>query len=316
MKIVILGSEGFIATNLCFLLREKYEAELELIGIDSGTNGSNNKQFTSSFCKHFAIDLNDSDALSDVIKDSDLIIHLAAKGNVIESIENPLINFESNVKATISLLEAMRKSNCSKIIFSSTCGALMGNTPPPVSEESIPRPISPYGSSKLACEGYLSSYAETFDIKSIILRFGNVYGPYSLHKKGVINKWIKQLINSEDIIIFGKGTSSRDFINVGDICSGIDKSIKRIFSKGDIDKFEIFHLANNEEINLKNLYEILSSIIPSNSKLIFKPERKGEVIQNFSKYNKAMRILDFSPKIGLEKGLKDLYKWIDKYDTN
>ena len=81
----------------------------------------------------------------------------------------------------------------------------MGNTSPPVNENSLPAPISPYGASKLCCEGYLSSYANAYKINSITLRFGNVYGKFSSHKQGVINKWIRSSINDKPIEIFGDG---------------------------------------------------------------------------------------------------------------
>ena len=132
----------------------------------------------------------------------------------------------------------------------------MGNTVPPVNEKSLPAPISPYGASKLCCEGYLSSYANSFNINSITLRFGNVYGNFSSHKKGVINKWIRNSIKNRPIEIFGDGKSTRDYIHVDDICDGIIASITRLLNNKS-HTFERYHLGNNQEISLIELSNII-----------------------------------------------------------
>ena len=168
-KIVITGAEGFIATNLIFKLSNI--KEYDLFGIDSSIAKSSNKNFTKDIIKIEKLDISSSENLLNLLEGADLVVHLAAKGNVIESISNPLENFNSNAYSTLVLLETMRKANVQNIVFASTGGALMGNTVPPVNENSLPAPISPYGASKLCCEGYLSSYANSFNINSITLRF-------------------------------------------------------------------------------------------------------------------------------------------------
>ena len=126
MKILITGSLGFIATNL--ILKISQLSEHELVGIDSGISGSTNYEFTQDKCKHHIVDLRDRHILDPLLVDVDLVIHLAALGNVVESIEKPFENYKNNVESTLSLLESMRHNNVKRIIFSSTGGALMGNT--------------------------------------------------------------------------------------------------------------------------------------------------------------------------------------------
>ena len=310
MNILITGSLGFISTNL--ILQLSKNNSYTLIGIDSGISESSNKRYTSQFCNHHFIDLKNKNQICNILKDVDLVIHLAARGNVIESIEDPILNFESNVKSTLNLLECMREMKVKKLIFSSTGGALIGNCMPPVNELSVPKPISPYGASKLACEGYISSYSESFGIKSIVLRFGNVYGPYSFHKKGVLNKWINCAINDTPIKIYGDGNSSRDYINVEDLCNGINLTIEHLGRK-DIENNNIFHLANNQETTLNELLAILSKVSGKNMKVNYFPRRKGEVMRNFADIKKATNLLGFKPLISLDEGLKNLYEWIIDY---
>jgi UDP-glucose 4-epimerase len=310
-KIVITGAEGFIATNL--ILKLSNIKGFKLVGLDSSVANSSNTKFTNNKIIHNQINITSSDKVFDLIQGSDVVVHLAARGNVIESISDPIENFKSNIFSTLMLLESMRKADVKNIVFASTGGALMGNTPPPVNEKSLPSPISPYGASKLCCEGYLSAYAHSFGINSISLRFGNVYGKFSSHKKGVINKWIRKSIMNDCVDIYGDGKSTRDYIHVDDICDGIIASIHRIISNQKL-TCEKYHLANNQEISLTELSDIIE--ISSKKKLIrnFKKLREGEVFRNCSEYDLAKRILNFEPKRKFEKEIPDLYDWIKEYE--
>ncbi len=307
MKVLITGSLGFIATNL--ILKLHNQKDYTLIGVDSGESKSNNKEYTENLCAHYLIDLAQKEELKKILKGVDLVIHLAAKGNVVDSIKNPIENFESNAKNTLNLLEAMRETGVTNIIFSSTGGALMGNTKPPVSEDSLPSPISPYGASKLACEGYLSAYGESYNFKSLILRFGNVYGPYCAHKSGVMNKWSEAFIRKEKIIIYGDGSSTRDYIYVEDLCHGLMQAIKLISEK-NVESVEKFHLSNNSEVSLNDLYNAFSIASGYQVDITHLPARSGEVTRNFADTKKAKTVLGFSPTVNLISGVKLTFDWI------
>ena len=311
LKIIVTGGEGFIGTNLCKRLKRLYNSKI--LSIDNNISNSLNSKFHEGISNLVRTDLNDIEKIVSLIKSSDLVIHLAASGNVIESVQDPIKNFENNVLSTLNLLEAIRLSKIKTVIFASTGGALMGNTKPPVNEKSVPKPISPYGASKLSCEGYLSAYSESYDVKTFALRFGNVYGPYSLHKKGVINKWIKDSLKDNNLVIYGDGNSTRDYIYVDDICLGIEKCIEYSFRRDINNNFEKFHLANNEEISLNHLSKLIISKTNSKSKVIFKQLRKGEVIRNFAAIKKAKIVLNFETKVSLDEGLNKTIKWLSKY---
>ena len=306
MKILVTGSLGFIATNLIRKIAKN--GNNFIYGIDSLISGSANEEFTKKICKHNFFDLNEKDKLKDCLNGIDIVIHLAARGNVIESINDPILNFNSNVYSTLNLLECMKEKNVKNLIFSSTGGALIGNCEPPVNENSKPNPISPYGASKMACEGYISAYAESFDIKSVVLRFGNVYGPYSKHKKGVLNKWIISALKNQPIIIYGDGSSSRDYIHVDDLSDGIISAIRFLYSDKS-KKNNLFHLANNNETTLNDLTKVLKIINGKDLKIKYLPNRKGEVFRNFADTTRASLNLGFKPLIKLEDGIRDIYNW-------
>ena len=306
MKILVTGSLGFIATNLIKKIAK--DGDNIIYGIDSLISKSVNEAFTKKICKHNYFDLNEKDKLKDCLNDIDIVIHLAARGNVIESINDPILNFNSNVCSTLNLLECMKEKSVKKLIFSSTGGALIGNCEPPVNENSKPNPISPYGASKMACEGYISAYSESFDIKSVILRFGNVYGPYSKHKTGVLNKWIISALKNQPIIIYGDGSSSRDYIHVDDLSNGIISALRFLYSDKS-NKNNLFHLANNHETTLNDLVHLLKELNGKDLKVKYLPNRKGEVFRNFADTTKAELDLGFKPSINLKDGIRDIYNW-------
>ena len=135
-------------------------------------------------------------------------------------ITDPERNFEVNVQGTLNVLRAAVGAGVRRFIFASTGGALIGDATPPVSEQSLPKPISPYGASKLCGEAYCHAFAKSYGLETVCLRFGNVYGPHSAHKKGAVTVFIKALMTGEPIVIYGDGSASRDYVHVEDSAAG------------------------------------------------------------------------------------------------
>jgi UDP-glucose 4-epimerase len=150
----------------------------------------------------------------------DVIVHLAANTGVAPSVENPRMDCETNVIGTLNYLEAARQCNVARFVFASS-GAPAGEVEPPIHEELPPHPVSPYGASKLAGEGYCSAYYRTFGVETVCLRFGNVYGPLSGKKDSVVAKFIKRAMAGEALEIYGNGTQTRDFIYIDDLTDAI-----------------------------------------------------------------------------------------------
>ena len=235
----------------------------------------------------------------------DCVIHLAAFGSVIESIENPLPNFRVNVQGTLNVLHAAYAAGVRKVVFASTGGAVMGDTPPPVSEVSVPRPISPYGASKLCGEAYCHAFAGCYGLETVILRFGNVYGPWSAHKKGAVTTFIKALLRDEPIKIFGDGRQSRDFLHVSDLCDGIVRGVA-----ASLPPPSTFHLASGVETTVRQLADLLIGIAGKRSHPITRRDaRRGEVVRNFASSDRARLELGFGTHYGLETGLRETWTW-------
>lgn len=191
---LITGGCGFIGTSLIKQLRHRYpEARVRvldslLVGTradlaevcdyrETAADSTLDIQEGPPDAVQLVVgDIKDFDTVSRCCEGIDIIVHLAANTGVAPSVEDPRTDMETNVIGTFNMLEAARRNGVQRFIFASS-GAPVGETEPPIHEEKAPRPVSPYGASKLAGEGYCSAYYRTFGVKTVSLRFGNIYGP-------------------------------------------------------------------------------------------------------------------------------------------
>jgi len=304
-RILVTGGCGFIGANLIpLLVGGGYQVRV----LDNLSRGS------MAYLQNISIDIHRGDIRdSQVVKKSlegvNGVIHLAAFGSVVESVQSPEENFDVNVRGTFTVLNECRKVGIKKFIFSSTGGALIGNAEPPVDETSIPRPISPYGSSKLCCEAYCSSFAHSYDMSITALRFANVIGPISEHKKGAVTAFIKSIMDGKKITIYGDGGATRDFLYVGDLCQGIVCAYKK-----SLDGFNPIHLASGQEVSIKKLAELIAKTSGQpNYPIEFLGKRIGEVERNFANYDLARSVLGFIPSTSLEKSIDITWNWFKDY---
>lgn len=313
---LITGGCGFIGTSLIAkILKERSDAHIRVLdNLSVGTQKDLEevcefKELASSELEDISIpgvflvvgDICNEHTCLSVSKNIDCIVHLAANTGVGPSVENPRADMEANIIGVFNVLESARINDVKKFVFASS-GAPAGIVEPPIHEEMAPHPVSPYGASKLAGEGYCSSYYHTFGINTVSLRFGNVYGPRSKHKSSVVAKFIRQAINKETSEIFGNGTQTRDFIYIDDLIAAIVKGSE--FDGGG----EVFQIAAGTELTLNELVDKL--------KIIFKQEigfdmlikygnkRLGDVMRNFADTSKAKNLLGWQVETTLEDGLR------------
>ena len=303
-NILITGGKGFVGSNLVNkLLRE---TDLDIITYDNELIGNLPYISVNRRVKNIFGDIIDFEPLKESLRNVDTVVHLAAYGSVVDSVKSPSENFDTNVKGTFNLLNACREVGIKKIIFASTGGAIIGNNSGPVDETTPPRPISPYGASKLACEGYCSAFASSFNMNITALRFANVVGPFSWHKKGVVTNYFKALMQGKPLTIYGDGSSTRDYLYAEDLCDGILKSIE-----SNLVGFKVFHLATGKETSIREIANYCLEIcnMPGN-KILYKPARKGEVERNFADFSLAKKTLGFSPKSNIKSSLESTWHWM------
>lgn len=188
MRILVTGSAGFIASNLV----DYFDGQHELVGMDSRLIG----------------DVTDIDDCMEMARDVDCIVHLAALPGVQQSFDNPMQCIRTNAFGTVNVLEAAIANNVRTVVIASSNAA-------------NDKDSSPYAWSK-----WMSEYiAQLAPIDTVVLRFSNVYGPHSKHKKSLIHAGIKALQNGQIVDVYGTGLNERDFIHVNDVCRAIELAI-------------------------------------------------------------------------------------------
>jgi UDP-glucose 4-epimerase len=316
LNVLITGGCGFIGINLikCLCRRGDYSIRV-LDNLSVGTRESLasvaplTEQTTpeKSNVELIVGDIIDEQLALQVAKGMDVIVHLAANTGVAPSVENPRLDCMTNVIGTLNYLEAARQNKIKRFIFASS-GAPMGECEPPIHEELAPNPVSPYGASKLAGEGYCSAYFHTFGVETAALRFGNVYGPGSGHKSSAIAKFIRQAIQGETIEIYGDGTQTRDFIYIDDLIQAIHLVMAAEGIGG-----EVFQIATSAETTIgelvRKLLPILNEVGFDNIQVRYTSPRVGDVKRNFSDTSKAKKMLGWQAEVELGEGLAHTVAW-------
>lgn len=295
--IVITGGSGFIGTNLCIAL-ESLGLEYRVIDITKSRLCIGQRTDIASLC--------DYEEIRKLINHNDIIIHLAAAGNVIESVKSPDISFDNNVLGTFNLLKVCKEVGIRKFIFASTGGAIAGNNSGIVTEETPPSPISPYGASKASCEQFLAAFSASYNMKIHILRFANIYGPHSAHKKGLITSIMKSIINNEELLIYGDGCSSRDYLYVDDLIRLI------IFTITNELDFKKLNVATSRSLSINQVLDITELILQKIIKRKYMIKRDGEITMNSLSGNLASTLYRFKPKITFENGIMQTFKWYEE----
>jgi UDP-glucose 4-epimerase len=316
MKWVITGGCGFIGRNLIRHLLGNEDHSIRVID-DLSVGGREELEEVTSFREIEAneigsfpergVELVVGDVLNEdlarsVVEGCDVIVHLAANTGVAPSVEDPRYDCVTNVVGTLNYLEAARHSEVHRFVFASS-GAPIGECDPPIHEEMAPHPKSPYGASKLAGEGYCSAYYGSFDVETVALRFGNVYGPLSGHKSSVVAKFIRRALQDKTLEIYGDGQQTRDYIYTGDLI----RAIRLAATQPDVGG-ELFQIATNAETTVNELVDLLIPILEEfgveDVEVTHTEPRQGDVRRNYSDTSKAEEMLGWTCDVSLEEGLR------------
>jgi len=285
MRIFITGGAGFIGVNLC-----KKISQLHKVTVYDNFSNSNKEDFpTLSNVTLIVGDILNKSKLLHSMKNHDIVIHLAAKTDVIDSIDNPDDTFQTNVHGTQNVLDSCVSNNITKFIVTSSA-AIYKNSNTVISESSDTQPSSPYGQSKLDMEKIIISSKLNYSI----LRLFNVYGSGSTG--GVIANFAKNILENKPLTIFGDGKAVRDFVHIDDVIGSIVLCMNS--------KSGLYNIASGVGTSITNLANLF--VQSSENKIIYKPARMGEILYSVADISKSQSDFGFSPKISLNDGLKTL----------
>jgi UDP-glucose 4-epimerase len=307
--VIVTGGAGFIGSHVTErFLREGWAVHI----IDNLASGK--RENIASGATFHELDIRDaaSAALIASVK-PDVLVHLAAQMDVRKSVDDPMYDASVNVVGGLNLAEAVRKqSPKTRIVFASTGGALYGdNTTPPNFEDYKKDPESPYAITKLSFEYYLAYYGRVHKLDTVAMRFGNVYGPrQDPHgEAGVVAIFCGRLLEGRPLTIFGDGSQTRDYVYVGDVAEALWFAATKPLPPVGLLDARGFNVGTGIGTSVVELAQILIKSAGISVPIEFAPKRPGEAQDSFVDISKADRLLGWRPRVTLEQGLANSFKW-------
>jgi UDP-glucose 4-epimerase len=297
VRAVVTGGAGFIGSHVVEALLARGD---EVHVLDDFSHGKPSN-IPEGARVHEADIRRDANAIFDDIE-PELCFHLAAQADVRVSVERPDHDADVNVLGTIQVLDTARRHG-TKIVFSSTGGAIYGECDGPAGEDHALLPLAPYGTSKLAGEQYLATYNRLYGTSHVSLRYGNVYGPrQDPHgEAGVVAIFMNLLMEDGTPKIFGDGKQTRDYVYVGDVVAG---TLAAAEQNGGV-----FNIGTGRETSVLDLYARIQRAAGVRREPEFAAPRAGELQRSVLDPSLAKRELGWEPKQSLDDGLAETWAW-------
>ena len=249
--------------------------------------------------------ITDLPLLKEAFKGADGVFHLAAIASVAKSVDDPRATHDTNLTGTLNVLLAARDCGVRKVVFSSSSAVYGDEKTLPKREHMPPAPLSPYAVSKLAGEYYCSVFSELFGVKTVSLRYFNVYGPrQDPHSEyaAVIPKFITRLIDNQPPLIFGDGMQTRDFVYIKDV---VQANLLAMQSSAT----GTFNIGSGQKIDLNTLASTLARLMQVNLQPIYEKARPGDIRDSVSAITAAKKAFGYQIRYSLEDGLKETIPW-------
>lgn len=308
--ILVTGGAGFIGSHVCDALLvsgrkvvcvdnfdDCYDPQIKDKNIE---NASRNNSFVL-----YRVDITNKKEIRKVFEEgrADKIIHLAARAGVRTSFENPKIYEEVNVGGTRNLLELAKEFKIKSFIFGSSSSVYGTNKKVPFSEDDpVNNVISPYSKTKKKAEALCKEYHNKFGLNVTCLRFFTVYGPRGRPDMATY-KFTKLILEEKPIEVYGDSTSKRDYTYIKDIVDGVLSALNKNFG------FEIINLGNSSAIMLRDFISLIEKATGKKAKINQVPIKRGDVPITYADISKARKLLNYNPKIKIERGINLFVDW-------
>jgi UDP-glucose 4-epimerase len=303
LKVLVTGGAGFIGSHVVDRLVNDGYAVRVIDNLSAGKLDNIQGHLKSGKVDFVKGDIRDASLVRKTLENVDVVVHLAALTSVTFSLENPDLTFDVNLLGTLNLLRSSIEEQVDRFVFASSCAVCGDPEFLPVTEEARTNPISPYAESKLIAERYCLGFSERQLLKSVVLRFFNVYGPrqgmndYS----GVITRFIEFAKQSLPLVIYGDGSQTRDFVNVQDIVEAVLGSTKNSKAVG-----EVINIGSGMPTSINELAKTVLELAGVDLEVHYEKSRVGDIKDSYADISKAEKLLNYAPKVVLRNGLRAL----------
>ncbi len=293
-SILVTGGAGFIGSHLTAALAVENEVHV----LDNGSTG--NPAILPASVEFHHGDIRDRSVLETLVPTVDIVYHQAAIVSIEDSLDRPTESHETNVAATVALLDVARKHG-TRVVFASSCAAYGDPTTLPVEESEPATPLSPYAVDKLAADQYLQVYGQQYGFPTVALRYFNVYGPgqrgdYS----GVIDAFLDRARAGEPLEVHGEGDQTRDFVHIADVvranlAAGVTPNTGRAYNVG-----------TGTETTIRELAETVRERVDPSVEIVHTEPRPGDIDRSRADLSAARTQLGYEPQVTLSEGLQSL----------
>ncbi|MBN1555969.1 MAG: SDR family oxidoreductase [Phycisphaerae bacterium] len=306
-KYLVTGGAGFIGCNLTRYILEKGH---DVVVLDNFATGK--RENLAEIVDQITLiegDIRDRDTVDRAVQGCAAIFHEAALGSVPRSVEDPVTSHDVNVNGTITVLESARAAGVKRLIFAASSSAYGDQEESPKHEQMVPRPISPYAASKLACEAYLRGYAAVYGMETFCLRYFNVFGPYQDPfgaYAAVIPAFVSSLLKGKQPVVFGTGEQSRDFCFIQNVCLA---NWLAATAPAEVCKGQVVNIACHKATTLNQILDQLRELLGVDVKAEYKDMRRGDVMHSLADISLAKKTIGYEPRVYFEEGLRNAIDW-------
>lgn len=300
MRVLVTGGAGFIGSHVLRLLQGKAQVTV----LDNLTSGS--RSHIPSGMEFVEGDVRDAAVVEKLFahRHFDAVIHLAAQTMVPDSIANPILDCQINLKGLLQILENCRNYQVPHVLFSSSAAVYGDNPNVPLLETETLQPLSPYGITKMTAEHYLRVYHELYGINATVFRFANVYGERQGEKGegGVISIFCRLLSGNQGVTIYGDGSQTRDFVYAGDIAQAMVAALP-------LTGFHFMNVSTGKETSLQDLLESFRKAVGHAFPIHYTPPRTGDILRSVLSNERLKLTLGIEPAMELSRGIARTYAW-------
>jgi len=310
-KYLVTGGAGFIGSNLVrHILHQGHDA----VVLDNLATGK--RENMADFIDRVTFiegDIRDRAVVDGAVAGCAAIFHEAALGSVPRSVEDPTTSHDVNVNGTLTVLEAARAAGVQRVVFAASSSAYGDQAESPKHEAMVPLPVSPYASSKVACECYLRAYAACYGMETLSLRYFNVFGPYQDPfgaYAAVIPAFVSSLLKQRAPTVYGDGEQSRDFCYIENVC---EANWLGAHAPAEVCDGRVLNIACHAATTLNEILAKLKELMSSDIEAVYADPRAGDVRHSLADVSRAKDAIGYEPKIYFAEGLTRAIDW---YTTN